>query len=122
MSIDEPDIDLDGCGGNAAPYVLGALTDEEHEEFVPPHGLLRGLPRGGRGAAGGRGESAGGRAAGECAARAQAAPDGDGPPGGEPLGATAAAERPQGRSPRRALGWRPALGACRGRRSWHCWR
>jgi anti-sigma-K factor RskA len=23
----------DGCGGNAAPYVLGALTDEEHEVF-----------------------------------------------------------------------------------------
>lgn len=34
MSVDEPHIDEpDGCGGNAAPYVLGALTDEEHEAF-----------------------------------------------------------------------------------------
>jgi anti-sigma-K factor RskA len=24
----------DGCGGNAAPYVLGALTEQEHEDFV----------------------------------------------------------------------------------------
>ncbi len=34
MSSDESDVDFDGCGGNAAPYVLGALTDEEHEDFV----------------------------------------------------------------------------------------
>lgn len=34
MSIDESDIDFDGCGGNAAPYVLGALTDEEHDDFL----------------------------------------------------------------------------------------
>jgi anti-sigma-K factor RskA len=34
VSIDEPHIeDPDGCGGSAAPYVLGALTDEEHEAF-----------------------------------------------------------------------------------------
>lgn len=33
MSVDEPRIDADGCGGNAAPYVLGALTDDEHEAF-----------------------------------------------------------------------------------------
>ncbi len=34
MSIDESHIeDPDGCGGNAAPYVLGALTDDEHEAF-----------------------------------------------------------------------------------------
>jgi len=36
MSADEPHIDSidpEGCGGNAAPYVLGALTDEEHEAF-----------------------------------------------------------------------------------------
>jgi anti-sigma-K factor RskA len=34
MSIDEPHIeDPDGCGGNAAPYVLGALADDEHEAF-----------------------------------------------------------------------------------------
>jgi anti-sigma-K factor RskA len=34
VSIDEPHIDEpEGCGGNAAPYVLGSLTDEEHEAF-----------------------------------------------------------------------------------------
>ena len=34
MSIDEQHIDEpEGCGGNAAPYVLGSLTDEEHEAF-----------------------------------------------------------------------------------------
>ncbi|HTC72313.1 MAG TPA: anti-sigma factor [Solirubrobacteraceae bacterium] len=34
MSIDEPHIEKpDGCGASAAPYVLGALTDEEHEAF-----------------------------------------------------------------------------------------
>ncbi len=34
MSIEEPHIDEpEGCGGNAAPYVLGSLTDEEHEAF-----------------------------------------------------------------------------------------
>jgi hypothetical protein len=34
VSSDEPRIeDCDGCGGNAAPYVLGALADEEHEAF-----------------------------------------------------------------------------------------
>ena len=34
MSIDEPRIDEpEGCGRNAAPYVLGSLTDEEHEAF-----------------------------------------------------------------------------------------
>jgi hypothetical protein len=34
VSIDEPHIeDQDGCGGNAAPYVLGALADGEHEAF-----------------------------------------------------------------------------------------
>jgi Anti-sigma-K factor rskA/Putative zinc-finger len=34
MSIDEPHIEEPhGCGGNAAPYVLGALTDVEHEAF-----------------------------------------------------------------------------------------
>jgi anti-sigma-K factor RskA len=34
VSSDEPQIGADGCGGNAAPYVLGALTDEEHTDFV----------------------------------------------------------------------------------------
>ena len=34
MNIDEPRDDANGCGGNAAPYVLGALTEEEHAEFV----------------------------------------------------------------------------------------
>jgi Anti-sigma-K factor rskA/Putative zinc-finger len=34
VSIDEPHIDEpEGCGGNAAPYVLGSLTDAEHEAF-----------------------------------------------------------------------------------------
>ncbi len=33
MSIDEPDTAAEGCGGNAAPYVLGALTEQEHEAF-----------------------------------------------------------------------------------------
>jgi anti-sigma-K factor RskA len=28
------DLDADGCGVNAAPYVLGALPDEEHVAFV----------------------------------------------------------------------------------------
>jgi len=32
MSVDESDIN--GCGGNAAPYVLGALTEDEHEDFI----------------------------------------------------------------------------------------
>jgi hypothetical protein len=34
MSIDEPRVGPDGCGGNAAPYVLGALTEHEHEAFA----------------------------------------------------------------------------------------
>jgi len=34
MNADGPHIDAEGCGGNAAPYVLGALTDEEHEAFL----------------------------------------------------------------------------------------
>ncbi len=33
MSVDRPHIDPERCGGNAAPYVLGALTPEEHEVF-----------------------------------------------------------------------------------------
>jgi anti-sigma-K factor RskA len=33
MSPDERDRRLEACGGNAAPYVLGALTDEESEAF-----------------------------------------------------------------------------------------
>jgi anti-sigma-K factor RskA len=34
VSIDEPELEQpDGCGASAAPYVLGALTDEEHEAF-----------------------------------------------------------------------------------------
>jgi anti-sigma-K factor RskA len=33
MSADRPHIDPEECGGNAAPYVLGALTAEEHEVF-----------------------------------------------------------------------------------------
>jgi anti-sigma-K factor RskA len=32
-SEDRHPIDPEGCGGNAAPYVLGALTEEEHEVF-----------------------------------------------------------------------------------------
>ncbi len=39
MSVEEPPMDelhieREGCGGNAAPYVLGALTDAESEAFV----------------------------------------------------------------------------------------
>jgi anti-sigma-K factor RskA len=33
MSTDGPRGDPEGCGGNAAPYVLGALTEEEHLAF-----------------------------------------------------------------------------------------
>ncbi len=34
MSIDEPHLEQpNGCAASAAPYVLGALTDEEHEAF-----------------------------------------------------------------------------------------
>jgi hypothetical protein len=34
MSVDESGLrGEDGCGGNAAPYVLGALTEHEHEAF-----------------------------------------------------------------------------------------
>jgi len=33
MSANGPPVDPDDCGGNAAPYVLGALTAEEHEAF-----------------------------------------------------------------------------------------
>ena len=31
---EHPALHEPSCGGNAAPYVLGALTDEEHEAFV----------------------------------------------------------------------------------------
>jgi anti-sigma-K factor RskA len=31
--MEERDRDPQGCGGNAAPYVLGALTEQEHEDF-----------------------------------------------------------------------------------------
>jgi anti-sigma-K factor RskA len=34
MSIEESNIDPNGCGGDPAPYVLGALTDAEHDAFV----------------------------------------------------------------------------------------
>ncbi|HYM53766.1 MAG TPA: anti-sigma factor [Solirubrobacteraceae bacterium] len=33
MNADEDRLDSEGCGGNAAPYVLGALTDDESEAF-----------------------------------------------------------------------------------------
>jgi anti-sigma-K factor RskA len=33
MSVDEPRIGPEPCGANAAPYVLGALTEAEHENF-----------------------------------------------------------------------------------------
>jgi anti-sigma-K factor RskA len=33
MSADDPRRGANGCDGNAAPYVLGALTDAETEEF-----------------------------------------------------------------------------------------
>lgn len=33
MSVDEPRIDPGRCDANAAPYVLGALPDDEHEAF-----------------------------------------------------------------------------------------
>jgi hypothetical protein len=35
MGVEEsgPRVDADACGGNAAPYVLGALTESEHEAF-----------------------------------------------------------------------------------------
>ncbi len=33
MSPDEIDIHMDGCGVDAAPYVLGSLTDQEVETF-----------------------------------------------------------------------------------------
>ncbi len=34
MNAEEPPIIPEGCGGNAAPYVLGALTEDEHGVFV----------------------------------------------------------------------------------------
>lgn len=34
MSGEQPHVDAAGCGANAAPYVLGALTEQEHREFV----------------------------------------------------------------------------------------
>jgi anti-sigma-K factor RskA len=34
MSADEAGEDFDGCGQDAAPYVLGALTDAEHDAFL----------------------------------------------------------------------------------------
>lgn len=34
MTTDESHMAGDDCAANAAPYVLGALTEEEHEEFV----------------------------------------------------------------------------------------
>jgi anti-sigma-K factor RskA len=34
MTTDESHMTGDDCAANAAPYVLGALTEEEHEEFV----------------------------------------------------------------------------------------
>jgi anti-sigma-K factor RskA len=33
MSEDDPRVSADECAGNAAPYVLGALDEREHEEF-----------------------------------------------------------------------------------------
>jgi anti-sigma-K factor RskA len=33
MSIDQRDFDPELCGQSAAPYVLGALTEPEHEAF-----------------------------------------------------------------------------------------
>lgn len=33
MSADKPRFDSDRCDANAAPYVLGALTEDEHEAF-----------------------------------------------------------------------------------------
>jgi anti-sigma-K factor RskA len=34
MSSETPHIHMDGCGDNAAAYVLGALTEEEHGAFL----------------------------------------------------------------------------------------
>jgi anti-sigma-K factor RskA len=34
MSAEEPMFDVDACGVNAAPYVLGALTEREVEQFT----------------------------------------------------------------------------------------
>jgi anti-sigma-K factor RskA len=34
MDAHDAHVDRDGCGANAAPYVLGALTNEEHDAFV----------------------------------------------------------------------------------------
>jgi anti-sigma-K factor RskA len=34
MSNDEPQNNYEGCGEDAAPYVLGALTDAEHDAFL----------------------------------------------------------------------------------------
>jgi len=34
MSSDGSHMEPEGCGGNAAPYVLGALDEQEHEDFV----------------------------------------------------------------------------------------
>jgi len=33
VSVEDSHVEPQGCGGNAAPYVLGALTHEEHESF-----------------------------------------------------------------------------------------
>jgi anti-sigma-K factor RskA len=33
VNVDDSHVDPQLCGDNAAPYVLGALTDEEHEAF-----------------------------------------------------------------------------------------
>jgi anti-sigma-K factor RskA len=33
VSVDDSHVDRDLCGDNAAPYVLGALTEHEHEAF-----------------------------------------------------------------------------------------
>jgi hypothetical protein len=34
MSVEKSNVEPEGCGGNVAPYVLGALTDEEHDSFA----------------------------------------------------------------------------------------
>ncbi|HEV3048406.1 MAG TPA: anti-sigma factor [Solirubrobacteraceae bacterium] len=33
MSVEKPNVEPEGCGCNVAPYVLGALTEEEHAAF-----------------------------------------------------------------------------------------
>lgn len=111
MSAEQPRHDYQGCGQDAAPYVLGALPETEHEAFVAhlqscaicreevaalqvvAASLPAAVPQL--------------SAPGDLKRRVMATVQTE----AELRGASASRAAPRGRAPRLSVSWRPALGA-----------